>query len=245
MADQVAEFLILALKEAMAQPDEQPLYKVGKQPGLFAARTGPAGEAAQRAVRDGLLEVVRSEIKGKTETDYVRITARGVQYVYQHESPKAVLEELIGVLRLNTAGVPRWVEELRAQFQALANRCAELLERHGRHLGLLAQRAEEALRRLTAGDGTAPLAPWQLDALDYLDQRKTAAAPDCPLPELFRFLRTNHPELALDTFHDGLRRLRDRGAVELVPFRGHLSGLAQPEYALLEDAAVYTAVRRA
>src|SRR5207249_12195411 len=131
-------------------------------------------------------------------TDWVRITPRGVQYVYQHESPKAVLEELANVLRPNREGVPLWAEELRAQFLAISNRLAELIERQGRYFDQLAQRAEEALRRLTAGGAGSPLTTWQLDALDYLDRRKVSAKPgDCSLPELFKALREQHVDLSM------------------------------------------------
>jgi hypothetical protein len=243
--DKTTELLVQALKEAMSRPEEHLLFKAGKQAGLFATRGGPDAEAAQRALRDGLLEVVRSDIKGKTEADWVRITPRGVQFVYQHESPKAVLEELVGVLRLNQDHLPRWLEEIRAHLQALTNRFSELVERQGHYLDQLAQRAEEALRRLTAGTEPGPLQPWQLDALDYLDRRKVAAASgDCPLPELFNFLREKHADLSLTAFLEGLSHLRDRRAIELVPYRGHLSELAEPEMALLEGAAVFASVRR-
>ena len=244
--DKIADLLIQALKEAMSRQDEVPLYKIGKQPGLFPARAGEAGEAAQMALRDGLLETVRSEIRGKSETDWVRITPRGVQYVYQHESPKAVLEEVVNLLRPNREGVPRWTEEVRAQILASTNRFAELIERQGRYLDQLAQRAEEALRRLTAGAAGSPLAPWQLDALDYLDRRKVAAKPgDCLLPEIFHALRGQHPELTMSAFHEGLSQLRDRGAIVLLPYSGHLSELNEPEYALLEGAAVFYGLKRA
>jgi hypothetical protein len=245
--DTVTAILVQALKDALGRAEEQPLYKSGKQPGLFAARTGPAGEAAQAALRDGLLEPVRGEARGKAETEFVRLTPRGVQFVYQHESPKAVLEELVAALRPNRDGVPRWLEEMRAQLQGLTNRWVELLERQQRYLDQLARRAEEALRRLNgpAAGSAAPVEPWQLDALDYLDRRKVLPVPaDCPLAELFNALRGTHPGLALAAFHEGLVRLRDRGAVALLPFAGPLAALAEPEYALLEGAAVFYAVTR-
>ncbi len=237
--------LIAALKEAMSRQDEAPLYKFGKQPGLFASRTGECAEAAQQALHDGLLESVRSESKGKTDTEWVRITPRGVQYVYQHESPKEVLEELLRDLRPNRDGMPLWLEELRAQLAALTNRFTELVERQSRHLDQLARRGEEALRRLTAGTTGALVEPWQLDALDYLDRRRTAGMPgDCQLPELYGAIRERHGGLTITKFHEGLSQLRDRGTVMLLPFEGHLSDLAEPEYALLEGAAMYYGVKR-
>jgi hypothetical protein len=242
----MSDVLVQALKEAMARPEEQPLFKSGKQPGLFAARTGAPGEAAQHAIRDGLLEVVRTETKGKSSIEFVRITPRGVQFVYQHESPKAVLEELVQVLQQNQEGMPRWVQEMRSQLQALTNRFNDLLERQSRWLETLQQRTEEALRRL----GTEPKQPaavssWQLDVLDYLDQRRVAVnSAECTLPELFSHLRERHADLVLPVFHEGLANLRDRGSIELIPFTGHLSELAEPEFALLEGSAVYHTVRR-
>lgn len=243
--DKTTETLIEALKEALARPEEQPLYKIGKQPGLFPSRTGLYADAAQRALQHGLLEIVRSEIKGKAESDWVRITTRGVQFVYQHESPKAVLEELVNTLRPNQHGVPRWIEDLQAHLQTLTQGFTELLERQAHYLDHLAKRAEEALRRLTAGVDPASLELWQLDALDYLDRRKAVPRPDdCSLPELFHHLEEKHAGLKVTAFHDGLAHLRDRGALELVAYGGHLSELAEPEYALLEGAAVYYTVRR-
>ena len=62
------------LKQCLADPAEQRLFKSGKLDGLFASRTGTNAEAASRALADGLLEVVRTETKGKTTTEWVRLT---------------------------------------------------------------------------------------------------------------------------------------------------------------------------
>jgi hypothetical protein len=243
--DKTTDTLIAALKEALTRPEEQPLFKIGKQAGLFAGRTGANEEAAQAALRDGLLEVVRTETKGKASTEWVRITPRGVQFGYQHESPKAVLEELVSILKTNQEGLPRWSEELRAQLHGLTHRYEQLLERQRHYLESLGQRAEEALRRLGVGPGQPTLAPWQLDAIDYLDRRRAAGGhSECTLPELFNALRPAHADLSIADFHGGLGILRDRGTVALLPHGGHLSDLAEPEYALLEGAAVYYGVKR-
>ncbi len=234
--------LIDALKQALADDEQQPLYRGAKRPGLFAARSGATGEAAQQALRDGLLEVVRREARGKTEVEWVRITPLGVQFVHQHESPRAVLAELIQTLRSGPAGLPRWAEEMQAQLFALSRRFKESFEKHERQREQLLRRAEAALGRLDAA-AREPLDGWQLASVEYLRQRQSAKEGPCPLAELFNALRDKHGELSLGVFHDGLAQMRDRRAIDLVPFAGHLSDLAEPEHALLEGAAVYSAAR--
>src|SRR5439155_25136611 len=78
--DKVMETLLEALKQALAEGGEQRLYRSGKLPGLFAGRGGLNAEAAARAVRDGLLEVVRTESRGKVTTEWARLTPRGVAF---------------------------------------------------------------------------------------------------------------------------------------------------------------------
>ena len=85
--DRVMEVLLQALKSAQARPEEQRLYRSGKLAGLFGSRVGPSGEAAARALREGLLEVVRTETKGKTVLDWVRLTPAGVEFIHDNESP--------------------------------------------------------------------------------------------------------------------------------------------------------------
>ena len=57
-----------------------------------------------------------------------------------------------------------------------------------------------------------------------------------PLPELFAALREQVPALVLREFHDGLRRLRDLRAVDLLPVAPGQDALAEPEFALLDGA---------
>src|SRR5437763_1659638 len=81
----------------------------------------------------------------------------------------------------------------------------------------LPQRVEEALRRADAAaptlpNGTAESTPWALAALAYLDRRQAGGATSpCPLSELFKAVSQEQPELTVTAFHDGLRRLHDRG----------------------------------
>ena len=99
--DNVTEALLDALRQALAEPREQLLVKIGKQPGLFAGKSGANAEASARALRDGLLEIVRAESKGKTAVEWVRITPAGVTFLHEHECPLRALNDL--KVMLNTA----------------------------------------------------------------------------------------------------------------------------------------------
>src|SRR5438094_807656 len=101
MSDKANQTLVDALKQALAEPTEQPLYKSGKLDGLFAGRVGVNGEAASLALRDGLLEVVRTETKGKLTIEWVRPTPRAVEFLQQHDSPIQALKDLQAILQTN------------------------------------------------------------------------------------------------------------------------------------------------
>jgi hypothetical protein len=61
--DKATAILLEALRQGAAASGEQRLYRSGKLPGLFAGRTSLHSEIASQAVRDGLLEMVRTEAK--------------------------------------------------------------------------------------------------------------------------------------------------------------------------------------
>jgi hypothetical protein len=244
MADKTREALIEALKQAVAEPGEQRLFRSGKLAGLFASRSGASAEAAARAIRDGLLEVVRTETKGKTLTEWVRPTPRATEFLHQEESPVQALRDLQAVLQANRQAMPLWLAEIRHELQELGKRLAEEAQRWTHRLEALSRQVEAALARADAAgpqlsSAATADAPWAPDALAYLDHRRLAgAAGDCPLPELFAALRDHHPDLSVTDFHDRLRRLRDRRALTLLPFTGPPDKMPEPEYALLEGATL-------
>ncbi len=247
--DRVTEILVEALRRALAEPVEHRLYKSGKLDGLFAGRTGANGSAAAAALRDGLLETTRTEIKGKTTLEWVRLTPRGVDYLHEHESPVHALHELREALRANHLASPVWLADMRTGLRSLDDRLAADAQKWTQRLEALSRRVEETLKRIEA---TLPLlpaevaeaVPWGIDALNYLDRRRNGGAPnDCPLPELFDALAYQHPGLSVTTFHDGLRRLHERRALRLVSANG-TGDLPQPEYALLDGGKLlYYAAR--
>lgn len=240
------ELLLDALKRSLAESAEQRLFRSGKLPGLFPSRTGLAADAALKALTDELLETVRTEVRGKQIVEWVRITPRGVRYVHQRDSAKAVLRELREVLGQTREGVPAWMAEARQSAQTLADR----FEQQGRELLArldgLTERVEAALRRVeAAGLKRRPTweeqVPWALAALEYLDERLAAGAVSaCPIAELFQALRPNWAELSLPVFHQGLLTLQDSGALRLI---AHQSAL-DPEFALFSGHTLCTAVER-
>jgi hypothetical protein len=244
--DKVSEALLSGLKAALARSGEQRLYRSGKLEGLFS-KAGAGGEAAERALREGLLEQVRSEVKGKVTIDWVKSTPKGVNFVHDNESPIQLLRELRELLQVNQDQVPVWLDQLQQELRAQHERLMQEVQTYLERLDAIRHRVDEALQRAAilgpaVPEAVASSVPWAADALGYLDRRQTSgAAGDCPLPELFTALRERHGQLSLPSFHDGLRRLHDRRLLRLAAARDP-EGLGEPEYALLEgDALLYFA----
>src|SRR5438445_6149121 len=140
--DSVTEVLLDALKLALAEPGEQRLFKSGKLGGLFSGRAGANGEAAARALREGLLEVVRTEAKGKTTIEWVRLTPRAIEFLHEQESPIQALKDLQIVLQANRDAIPLWLAEMQRTLQALAGQLAEEAERWTHRLDALSRQVE-------------------------------------------------------------------------------------------------------
>jgi hypothetical protein len=250
MIDKATETLLDALKKAMLAPGEQRLFKSGKLDGLFPGKAGLNAAAAAQAIRDNLLEVARTETKGKTTIEWVRLTPKGVELVHHHESPTRAMDELQDALHITLDGVPVWMAGVRQELQALGQRLTDEVQNVCHRLEVLSQRVAESLGK--ADNQVAPLpndlmaaVPWGVAALAYLDKRRAGgAANDCPLPDLFRAVRETRPELTVQEFHDGLRKLHDRGALRLLPHAGGQEALPEPEYALPEGNVMYYSVAR-
>jgi hypothetical protein len=245
--DRKLEILLEALRQAVARPQEQRLYKAGKFDGLFPSRAGPSADAANQALRDGLLEIIRTEVKGKTTLEWVRPTPRGVEFLHRHESPVQALHDLRQTLQVNQQAIPRWLEDVRGNLDTLAESLADTASKWVEKLAELTRRVDDALRRLEAAAPLVPKElldglPWSIDAVNYLDRRRNAGASDpCPLPELFTALAEPHPALTISAYHAGLRRLHERRVIQLQPATG---AIAQPEFALLvAGSLLYTATR--
>jgi len=235
--DQVQSILLEALKAGAAHDGELRLYRSGKLPGLLPARTAAHAEAAARALRDGLIEVVRSETKGKTTTEWIRVTPKGVDLVVQHESPARAMDELRDALQLNAQNLPAWVAQMRQELDALSRRVLGEIEHIGKRLERLAGHVEAALHKAEHKRDSAPV-PWAQPALDYLAGRSDATGQvRCPLPELFAALSARQFAMGIKEFHAGLRHMQESALLQLLPHEGD-SGPPEPEYALPDGPAV-------
>lgn len=243
--EQVAELVLVALRTALRDPAEHRLYQTGKLPGLFAGKHGTPGDAARFAVAGGLLDVVRTEVRGKQAVEWVRPTPKAVRFVDERDSPKAVLKDLRAVIGETRAGVPVWLADTQAELTALRSSFEDRARQFIEHLDALTKRVEAALRRTEAHppgvpDSVGRAVSWGIAALEYLDRRTFTGVPgDCPLGELFRAVRGQFADLTLTDFHTGIRRLHDLRAVKLVA-----GATADTEYALVVGAEVCSAVRR-
>ena len=240
--------LLDALKTALAVPGEHRLFRSGKLPGLFASRVGVAADASLFAITNGLLESVRTEVRGKVVTEWVKATPRAVDYVHENDSSRAVLRELRTMLAVTRDGIPAWLEEARRDLDSLSTRLETRTAAILKSLEDLTQRVEAALRRAeTSAPGVhgpvADVVPWAVDALEYLDRRAAAGSPpECTLQELFHAVLAKHPTLHVSTFQDGMRRLHDLRALRLY---GDPTGpVAEPEYALVVEGRIVDRVRR-
>jgi hypothetical protein len=245
--DKVTEILMEALKRALET--DQPLVKSGKLSGLFSSKSGANGQALARALQDGLLEITRTENKGKITVDWARITPAGVNFLHDHESPLRALRDLQEALNSAQDGIPPWLAQMQRELENLGTRLTEEAQLWTQRFEALSQRITEALRRAETGktlnsNGVMALVPWAREAFDYLDRRQEAfGSRGCPFPELFAALRQKHGELSMTAFHSGLRVLSDGKAVRLLPF-AESGELPQPEYALLDGPEVLYYVSR-
>lgn len=243
------DLLLDALKTALAAPIEHRLFQSGKLPGLFRSRYGPPAEAALFAIQEGLFETVRTEAKGRLIVEWVRATPKGVGFVHDHDSPKAVLSELKQLIGETRGGIPLWMSDVRTEIARLTTQFEERTREMTAKLDELGRRVDAALRRIDAApklaDPLARLIPWGETALEYLDRRSAAGAGGpCSLVELFHAVRPSVPALTVPEFHDGLRRLHDTRAVRLCGTSAFPGVSADPEFAILVGAELCSFVSR-
>ncbi len=226
MADKLSHLILDALGRAALAPAGTPLVGTKAAPGLFPA-TAAGRQAAQKARDDGLICPVAADPAGKA--DRYAATDAGRAYLLRQTSPKQVLEDLARAVEARHAQFTDWLTVARDTHAELAA-VRDILSR------VVPQLSEPA----------AGAAGWTADLRQHLtDWHAGGAAGDCPLPELYRRLRSAHPALTIGQFHDGLRELHDREQVYLHPWTGPLYALPEPAFALLigHEIAYYASSR--
>jgi hypothetical protein len=264
VADKLTHQITDALGLAAAEPGGLPLFAAKGEPGLFPSAGKPA---AQKALADGFLRVVRTESKGKTSRELHGLTDKGWDFLLAAVNPKQVLEDFVRAIEARQGEVG----ELLGTARRMADSLHGLKEAVARVLPRVtaarineplaasqpALRSADSASRLRASsigtthmNGTALLdAPPATDLADAVLARLAdwsgSAGDDCPLPELFRSLSTREPQSTLGEFHDCLRKLHADGAIYLHPWTGPLYALPEPACALLvgHGIAYYASAR--
>ncbi|MCI0683624.1 MAG: hypothetical protein L0Y71_16080 [Gemmataceae bacterium] len=224
MAIQVSSLILSALQRAAAEPEGLALVATRSAPGLFNA-SAAGKQAAQRCKEDGLLQVLRTEAKGKSALEICALTDRGLKHLLDQTSPRPVLEALLQA-----------VERCEARLREVVSGTAQ----QHQHLESLRALAGKLLDHLPKGE--AATFPWHanghpkpvdiiMDCLRVWHAGRQLG--DCPLPELYRRAVEASKKLTIGQFHDAVRALDEQRKVYLHPWTGPLYEMPEPALALL------------
>jgi hypothetical protein len=244
LADKSTELILAALSRALADPKGLSLHVRKNSLGLFAASSG-GRLAAKRAKEEGYLQVLRKEPRGKTIDEICAITEKGVTYLLNQVSPKQIIEDFIRSLefkQVQTGELVTCAQKMSAAIESLKGTAERVLAQVQTPHSMLAMH-EPTNGKLAANRDHACFP----DLLQLLARwGDSGASEDCPLPELFRQLRENHPGLTIGEFHDELRKVHDQAQIYLHPWTGPLYAIPEPSYALLvgHEIAYYASLRK-
>lgn len=238
------ELVLTAIRKAMAVGGEHLLYKVGKQEGLFASRSGACAEAVTFALDREFFLPTRQEGEGKKLFEFVRVTAKGIRYLHERESPARALDEALADLRQEKQDCAGGMSGMK---QALEELTLKIMEQAGgwtRKIEGLERRVEDAIVRMeqavpVVSPAIQEQVPWAIEVVRFLQWRRVEGErAQTPLPELFELVRDIAPGINLGDFHDGLRKLYQARVIRLESAED-LSAVARPEFALLEGSQVF------
>lgn len=244
MADRSSQLVLQALSRAAAEGDAVPLIASRSSPGLFPA-TQAGRQAAQRCCEEGLLQTTSTSTGSAS---LCTLTTKGREYLLNQVSPRQVLEDFVRVLESREVHVNQLVAQVRqmqTSLEAMRQQVAPILD-HVRlqHTGQLNGLFREFHEEKTSSAQPADLARTIAASLERWS--RSGAADDCPLPELFRQIQTDHQSTSIGAFHDALRRLEAEGRLYLYPWTGPLYAIPEPAYALLvgHSVAYYASLKK-
>jgi hypothetical protein len=227
LADKIRSLILDALSRAAAEPDGLPLLGGKSGAGLFPS--GAAGkQAALQGKAEGLLRVLRVQTKGKSAQEICAVTDKGLALLLDQANPRLVLEALVAALQTREQQMNTLLDGARASqqhLQSLRVVAEKILQQLSRPPSLTASAAEKNGKHET--DAAAAL------LARLVGRHRHGALDDCPLPELWRHVRTTCPALTLGQFHDLLRRLHEARKIYLHPWTGPLYELPEPACSLL------------
>lgn len=237
LADTSQALILEALTRAAAAPEGLPLLGSKAAPGLFA-KSAVGKNAAGLCQEQGLVQILRSETRGKVTHQVCAITEKGLAHLLSQTNPRQALEAFVSALEARQEQVDALLAGARASQTHL-----EALRRHAEKV---LQQMQECPQTLSAqrngkhesdcGDSIrAQLRRWH----------EAHALEDCALPELFRSLKAAQASLSIGQFHDVLRRLHDQRQVYLHPWTGPLHELPEPALAMMvgHEIAYYASLQ--
>jgi hypothetical protein len=260
VADKASQLVLTALTKAAADAAGVPLHGNKTTPGLFPTTT-LGKQTAQRCCEEGYLRSLPPN-EPAPETSRSRaapaplctITDKGLTWLLNQVSPRQVLEDFVRVLESREAQVVQLValaRQMQANLESLRSAVSAVLDQitHA-PLPRTADNLKELFHDFRADKADKPASPGSDPAptlIGALERWSAAgASEDCPLPELFRQVRSTDASLAIGHFHDLLRRLHDTGRIYLHPWTGPLYDIPEPPYALLtgHEVAYYASLRK-
>jgi hypothetical protein len=222
-----------ALRRAAADPAGSLLFCQKANPGLFGTSVS-ARQAAQKCKELKLLEVVRSEPRGKSVQEVVVLTPKGMEHLLSRSDPRLLLEDLIRTLETREkqwSALSDAVHQTQASLTAFKEMTASVLG----SMSKVGNPSPPSTGAARADLARRCLATWN----------DGNPAEDCPLPRLFRDMQATDPELTNGLFHDLLRKLHLGEQIYLHPWTGPLCEMPEPGMALLvgHEVAYYASLR--
>jgi len=242
--NQETDMLVAALRKVVASGGEHLLFKVSKQEGLFASKTGLAAEVAQNALDRQFIELVRSEGEGKKLCQWVKITAKGIRFLHERESPVRALDEALSLLKKEKEATAVGVVRMQERLEEISEKLLQEASHWTQKIESLEKRILDALDRLEQAGPLVPPGllkeiPWSIEVVRYLQWRRGELdSGKCPLPELFEMLQNAYSYLDCPSFHDGLKKLFQARVIRLEGVSDPAL-MDKPEFALLDSGQVY------
>jgi len=251
LADASQSLLLEGLTHAAAEPGGVPLLASRGAAGLFAANA--AGKrAAVRCRDDGLVQVLRTETRGKSSQEICAITEKGLALLLQEANPRQLLESFVEALDARRTQMAQLLDSARQSQDYLetlrghAEKVLAKLHRPCESSALFAIHKNGANGKHHETATVMVADPGAAAVLDHLRRWNDAARlGDCPLPEIFRVAKEAKPGTTIGQFHDLLRRLHEERRIYLHPWTGPLYELPEPAVALLtgHEVAFYASLR--